>query len=86
MQLPQPNEHPNLSTSPEIDQTFQVDNKNNYYESGELTEASRENFLSKPVFDPLFLFDLQAGVDPIRYNLNLLTQYQQTLRLFGKVS
>ncbi|KAA8540777.1 hypothetical protein F0562_024304 [Nyssa sinensis] len=79
LQSTQLNGVPTISTSSaEMEQAFHVNNTN-YYDGG-LTEASREQFVSKPVFDPLFLFDLQAGIDPIGYNSNLLNQYQQALR------
>lgn len=68
---------PNTNGEPEV--AFQMNNSTSYINGGhEFTEAaSRETSMSKPVVcDPLVEF--QAGVDPIGYNSNLLTQYQQT--------
>ncbi|KAA8542259.1 hypothetical protein F0562_023605 [Nyssa sinensis] len=78
LQLPQLNEITTLSSSAEMEQAFHVNNTG-YCDRG-LIEASREQYLSKPVFDPLLLFDFQVALDPIGYNSNLRTQYQQTLR------
>ncbi|XP_022737615.1 transcription factor MYB86-like isoform X3 [Durio zibethinus] len=42
--------------------TFLVSDSSNYYGSG-LTEASRELFINKQVYDPLTYIDLQAEID-----------------------
>ncbi|XP_058088299.1 transcription repressor MYB6-like isoform X1 [Magnolia sinica] len=39
--------------------------------------ASNDRFLRKPVFDPFPLFEIQAGIDPIMTNTNLLLQFHQ---------
>ncbi|XAR50225.1 hypothetical protein NMG60_11004493 [Bertholletia excelsa] len=51
--------------SPEIEQPFQI---------------PRDQFSSRPNFDPLLPQEFQGSIDPITFNSNLLAQYQQTLR------
>ncbi|CAK9137557.1 unnamed protein product [Ilex paraguariensis] len=69
-----------LSTSSEMEQAFDHLNSTISYD-GRVTEASREVFMTKPVYDPLFLFEFQVGVDQSGgYQSNLQTQYQQSLR------
>ncbi|XP_059645081.1 transcription repressor MYB6-like [Cornus florida] len=80
LQLPQLTGLPSMlstATTTEMEPSFHI-NSAGYYVDGLTTEASREHIMSKPVFDPLFLFDLQAGLDPIGYNSNLPTQYQHS--------
>ncbi|XP_059657958.1 myb-related protein 330-like [Cornus florida] len=72
-----------ISSLAEIEQAFCANNTSmTANESRVLTEESTEDCKSKPVFDPIFMFDhIQGSMDPMGYNLNLLSQYQQqTLR------
>ncbi|KAK9278200.1 hypothetical protein L1049_027761 [Liquidambar formosana] len=81
LQLPQFKILPNESTSAAQEPAFLI-NDLPYYGGG-LTEASGMD--SKPVFDPLSIFEFQAGVvDMTGYNTNIVTQYQQTLRPFDQ--
>ncbi|KAI7986161.1 Transcription factor MYB86 [Camellia lanceoleosa] len=74
-----------VSASAEIDQAFHVNNSTSTYYDGGLTKSSREPFGSKPIFDPLLLYEFQGSVDPIGYNSNLLmTQYQQSVRPYDQ--
>ncbi|XP_057460224.1 transcription factor MYB7-like isoform X1 [Actinidia eriantha] len=53
-----------------------------FYEGGlNLTEASREQFENKPVFDPLLVYEFQGNDDPVAYNSSFSAQY---LRPFGQ--
>lgn len=54
-------------------------NSTSYYENG-LTEATREQFESKPIFDPLLLYDFQGSFNPTLYNFqqNPRPNYDQT--------
>lgn len=40
--------------------------------------------MSKAGFDPMSLFEFQAGVDPMGYNSNFLYQYHQAIRPFDQ--
>ncbi|KAL7191903.1 hypothetical protein ACSBR2_023891 [Camellia fascicularis] len=70
----------NVSASTETNQAFPVDSTS-YYDGGLITDATRNQFGTKPIFDPLFLSEFQVSTDPIAYNSNLLTQYQQNMDL-----
>ncbi|WRX19465.1 SANT/Myb domain - like 10 [Theobroma cacao] len=54
-----------------------------FYGSG-LTEASRDQFINKQVYDPLAYIELQAGIDPSGYNSNLVPQYHPSVRQFDQ--
>ncbi|XP_019255465.1 PREDICTED: myb-related protein 330-like isoform X1 [Nicotiana attenuata] len=72
---------PNMSISANMEQPFHLSETSVDCEANrQLTEASRNQLVSKQVFDPLFLFEFQANVDPSEYNSELLGQCQQNLR------
>ncbi|XP_015078703.1 transcription factor MYB86-like [Solanum pennellii] len=59
---------PNMSNSAEIEQPFHFNSKRNFNGEAitrELTEVSKKQLVSKQVFDPLFLYEFQANVNPI---------------------
>ena len=62
--------------------TFLVSDSS-YYGSG-LTEASREQFINKQVYDHFSYIDFQAGIDPIGYNSNLIPQFHPSVRPFDQ--
>ncbi|XP_022737259.1 protein ODORANT1-like [Durio zibethinus] len=62
--------------------TFLVSDSS-YYGNG-LTEASREQFINKQVYDPLSYIDLQAGTGPSGYNSNLMPQFHPSVRPFDQ--
>ncbi|CAK9142245.1 unnamed protein product [Ilex paraguariensis] len=75
MESQQPKGLPDLSkTSAEMEQTFHL-NTTICFDS-RLTEASRDHFMSKPIYDPSYLFEFQVG--------NLPTQYQKSPRPYDQ--
>ncbi|KAK1407220.1 hypothetical protein QVD17_38834 [Tagetes erecta] len=72
-----PSSSSSMSMGTELDHGFHYNNGGLMSSSLE-TSLIRDTFLSKSVCDPLFLVEFQSGMDPIGYNSNLLTQYQQT--------
>ncbi|KAF3629031.1 Transcription factor MYB32 [Capsicum annuum] len=58
---------PNMSNSVEIEQPFHFNKRifNSEAITRQLTEVSRNQLVSKQVFDPLFLYDFQANMNPI---------------------
>ncbi|KAJ9677855.1 hypothetical protein PVL29_022687 [Vitis rotundifolia] len=70
------------SSAAEFEQPFMVNNSSCY--DGGLTEGSRVQFMNKPGFDPMSFFEFQAGVDPMGYSSNFLSQYHQTIRPFDQ--
>ncbi|KAL2515641.1 transcription factor MYB [Forsythia ovata] len=72
-QILQPKGLPNMATSDEMGQEFCVNNIicNN---SGQ-KEGSREHFMNKQEYDPLFLSEFQESFDPNGYNSNFLTDH-----------
>lgn len=60
----------------ELEQAFHVNNGGLILSSSSSMETG--SFLTKSVCDPLFLVEFQSDIDPITYNSNLLSQYQQT--------
>ncbi|KAK6787747.1 hypothetical protein RDI58_016272 [Solanum bulbocastanum] len=59
---------PNMSNSAEIEQPFHFNSKrifNSEAITRQLTKVSRNQLVSKQVFDPLFLYEFQANVNPI---------------------
>ncbi|XP_075107821.1 transcription factor MYB102 [Nicotiana tabacum] len=64
-----------------VDQPFHLSNRSfNSEVNGQLTEASKDQFVSKQVFDLLFIHEFQANVNPSGYNSEILAQYQQNMR------
>ncbi|XP_055830424.1 transcription factor MYB86-like isoform X2 [Solanum dulcamara] len=58
---------PNMSNSGEIEEPFHLNSKrifNSEAITRQLTEVSRNQLVSKQVFDPLFLYEFQANVNP----------------------
>ncbi|XP_009772158.1 transcription factor MYB61-like [Nicotiana sylvestris] len=65
-----------------MDQPFHLTNSRSFNSevNGQLTEASKDEFVSKQVFDLLYIHEFQANVNPNGYNSEILAQYQQNMR------
>ena len=70
------------SSLAEFEQPLMVNNSSCY--DGGLIEGSRMQVMSKPGFDPMSLFEFQAGVDQMGYSSNFLYQYHQAIRPFDQ--
>ncbi|KVH98905.1 hypothetical protein Ccrd_022824, partial [Cynara cardunculus var. scolymus] len=63
-------------TAAELEQAFHANNGGLILSSSSSMDTG--SFLTKSACDPLFLVEFQSDIDPITYNSNLLSQYQQT--------
>ncbi|GAV62232.1 Myb_DNA-binding domain-containing protein [Cephalotus follicularis] len=81
-QIPQSKGVATVSSFTSHEPTF-LANDSTYINSDGLTEVSREQqYMNKPVFDPVSFSGFQEGIDPSVYNS--IPQYHQTLRPFDQ--
>ncbi|KAI3454441.1 hypothetical protein Pfo_011104 [Paulownia fortunei] len=78
LQILQPKGLPDLASSTRMEQQAYHFNSMLCSDGGKML-ASRENYANKQVYDPLFLPEFQANVDPDGYQSNFLSHCQQNL-------
>ncbi|KAG5234165.1 hypothetical protein OIU77_000497 [Salix suchowensis] len=78
LQIPRSNGLPILSNLSAQEPAF-ITNDTAYNSSG-LTEASREQFISKQAYDPIAYFEFPPSIDPVGYNPNISSVYHPTVR------